>query len=82
MRAYEIAEYFYFAVPAEMIHEHEVPPECGLLWVTMPSGCPIVAKGPELLNPKSPSPAFMMDVARRAYQVGYRLGTRDAVDSV
>jgi len=73
-RAYAICDEYWFAVPEKLVAEHEVPPECGLVWAVPGLAGPCVIKGPRNLKPRCPSPLFMMDLARRAYQVGRRDG--------
>jgi hypothetical protein len=74
-KAYQVCDYYWFLVPEDLVADDEVPSECGLLWVPMLAGYPIVVKMAERLNTKPPSPDFMMDVARRAYQIGRRDGS-------
>lgn len=73
-KAYAICDEYWFAVPEHLVEEHEVPPECGLMWAVPWLAGPGVVKSPRKLRPHRPSPGFMMDLARRAYQVGRRDG--------
>jgi len=73
-KAYAVCDRYWFIVPHGLVEAKEVPPECGLMWVPFPSGYPIVMKLPVTLKTKPPSREFMMDVARRAYQIGRRDG--------
>jgi hypothetical protein len=71
-RAYAVCDAYWFAVPEGLVEADEVPRECGLMKVSRNSPVPCVAKTAPMLPTKPPSPFFMMDVARRAYQVGRR----------
>jgi len=73
-RAYAVCDAYWFAVPEGLVKADEVPPECGLMTVSRDSPVPCVSKTAPTLSPEPPSPFFMMDVARRAYQVGRRHG--------
>lgn len=73
-KAYEICDEYWFAVPAGLVEPEELPPECGLLTIGSGVSCPCQMKSAEPLHPAPPSPAFMADMARRAYQVGQRDG--------
>src|SRR5262249_38652444 len=75
-RAYAIADHYWFVVPEELVTEDEVPPECGLIWVSRGETRPTMMKMAADLDTDPPSPLFMMDVARRAYQIGRRDGAR------
>lgn len=73
-RAYNATDYYWFAVPEDMVGEKEVPPECGLYWVG-DLNSPILVKFAKKLRPDPVSIPFMADLARRAYQVGRRQGS-------
>lgn len=73
-KAYPVCDEYWFAVPEELVQEYEVPPECGLVWAVRGFAGPCVVKSARRLNPPRPSPFFMTDLARRAYQVGRRDG--------
>ncbi len=73
-KAYSACNYYWFAVPEGLVQPEEVPSECGLISVSDGLACPIVEKSAEALKTDPPSPDFMVDVARRAYQVGRRDG--------
>jgi len=45
------------------------------MWVSRNSAVPTIMRMPATLNTDPPSPLFMMDVARRAYQIGRRHGS-------
>jgi hypothetical protein len=74
LRAYAVCDNYWFAVPEKLVSADEVPPECGLMWISRHLTRPIIVKMPTNLNSDPPSPLFMMDVARRAYQIGRRDG--------
>jgi hypothetical protein len=71
-----VADYYWFAVPEKLVEADEVPEECGLMWVSNSFSVPIVVKGARRLDATRTSEDFTMDLARRAYQVGRRDGTR------
>jgi hypothetical protein len=73
-KAYAICDEYWFAVPEKLVEKHEVPPECGLIWAVPWLAGPCVIKSARRLNSDRPSPFFMTDLARRAYQVGRRDG--------
>lgn len=73
-KAYNVCDKYWFAVPEELVQKNEVPPECGLIWAVPGLGCPVQIKSARNLKPRRPSTFFMMDLARRAYQVGRRDG--------
>jgi hypothetical protein len=74
-RAFAVCDCYWFAVPEELVTEDEIPSECGLMWVSRHSAVPTIMRMPATLNTDQPSPLFMMDVARRAYQIGRRHGS-------
>ena len=73
-KAYNICDEYWFVVPENLVEKEEVPSECGLLWAIPGFVVPCMIKSARRLKPKPPSASFIMDLARRAYQVGLRDG--------
>lgn len=73
-RALGICDYFSFAVPEGLAEPNEVPRNCGLFWIYDRLTRPEMKKAPSKLRSKPATPAFMLDLAYRAYQVGRRHG--------
>jgi hypothetical protein len=73
-RVYAVCDHYWFAAPVDLVKPGEVPPECGLIEVFPNASAPLISKRPKTLKPDKISSEFMMDLARRAYQIGQRHG--------
>jgi len=68
-RAMQYVHAFYFAVPSGLVHPHEVPKECGLMW-TGKSGAPCMVKYIRPRTPEPPPTVMIRDLVRAAHRKG------------
>jgi hypothetical protein len=87
-RAMALSHAFYFAVPFGLIDRHEVPAECGLLWLSKNGGM-VVRKGTKYREPEPPCAVMIRDLVRCAHRKGlhdasasHRLDGWDHIDAL
>lgn len=68
-RAMALSHRFYFAVPYGLIEPHEVPPECGLLWLSKNGGM-VIRKVAKYREPEPPCAVMIRDLVRCAHRKG------------
>lgn len=69
-RAMRLADQFFFAVPFGLVQQHEVPDDCGLVSFTAANGSHLVSKLPKERPAPVPDWPVVIDLIRRAFQLG------------
>lgn len=69
-RAMRLADQFFFAVPLGLVQRHEVPDDCGLVSFAAANGSYLVSKVPKECPAPAPDWPVIIDLIRRAFQLG------------